>query len=82
MTVEYPLTSDTWVKVAGNDDDFLLENGSFAPIRICYVTADGPAPALDAPYHYLRGREALVRVATGDLYARADSVDGVVVVSI
>lgn len=80
-TERFTAPLDSWVKVvSANLDDFLLENETFTPILVTYTELN-IAPQEDAPGHYLRGREAMVRIASGDVHVRATTIESTVVVT-
>lgn len=60
---------DTWTEVAG-DGDFLIENRSFSP---CRITMSDTPPAEDTKaYHLLQGKNAFVRIGSGNCYVKSD----------
>lgn len=81
-TERFAAPTGAWVKViSANIDDFLLENETFSPILVTYTELD-VAPTADAPGHFLRGREAMVRIASGDIHVKAATdVESTVVVT-
>lgn len=81
-TTRYNLPNDGWIKlVSAEFDEFLLENETFAPILIT-ITPEGETPSNDAPGHRLRGGEAFVRIAPGDVYARSVDIESAAVVTV
>jgi len=74
-------SSDGWVQVAADSEDFLLENRSSG---IVYVTLQTAAPTLsEEAYHTVVAGEAMVRTGGGDVYLRnpTDEPPSVVVVT-
>lgn len=60
---------DGWVLVASADtEQFYVENVS---LELALVAFDEATPDVDSGYHYLNPGAALIRVAPGNLYAKA-----------
>lgn len=74
-------STDGWVKVADAANDFLLENATNIPVFLAF-SSTAPDPE-STDYHTLRIREAITRLASGDVYVKIDYelADGVVIVS-
>lgn len=73
MATTKVITNTTWQLVASSAEQFIIDNASSYPVQITFSLT---APAVDAAYHTLAAKEAIVRMGlTGDVYVRDTSDD-------
>lgn len=83
MATTKVVTNTTWQLVAASEEQFIIDNASSYPVQVTFSTS---APAVDAAYHTLLSKEAIVRMGlTGAVYVRDqadDSGDAFVIVTV
>lgn len=79
-TVKINVTNE-WTQVALSSENFLLENVSSFDVSLTYAD-ETPSESHDA-YHTLKAREAMIRLADGNVYIKSENISRspVVVVS-
>jgi hypothetical protein len=68
MATSKIVTTGTWQLAAASEEQFIIDNASSYPVQVTFSIA---APAVDAAYHTLAAKEAIVRMGlTGGVYVR------------